>query len=45
MDSNNNRNNKNNKNNRNLRGVLVLLAASLFSVGVWIFRKVKGAAK
>lgn len=24
---------------------LVLLAASLFSVGVWIFRKVKGAAK
>lgn len=25
--------------------LLVLLAASLFSVGVWIFRKVKGAAK
>lgn len=24
---------------------LVLLAASLFSVGVWIFRKVKGASK
>lgn len=25
--------------------LLVLLAASLFSVGVWIFRKVKSAAK
>ena len=25
--------------------LLVLLAASLFRVGVWIFRKVKGAAK
>lgn len=25
--------------------LLVLLAASLFSVGVWIFHKVKGAAK
>lgn len=25
--------------------LLVLLAASLFSVGIWIFRKVKGAAK